>query len=195
MALTLPVASFDPVHYSTAEPGIQGLVDLVKWELWTWSSDGESKRLPLPRNVQDLTKMNIIPPSHPLLPHLLPARTALLENLSMQSEELMESLLSLPSDPSAYLRVEASTILPYLRTATLRNHILPVLCGSAMKNIGTELVMDYVGELMASPADVGDGIPERNAPVQLLAWKVGWDPRRGWMTFVRVYSGMISRLY
>jgi elongation factor G len=189
MALTLPVASFNPVHYSTAEPGIQGLVDLVKWELWAWNLDGRSTRYPLPRNVQDLSCMDIIPAGHPIVPHLLPARSAFLENLSMHSEDLMESLLNLPSDPSAYLQVEATAILPHLRTATIRNHILPVLCGSAIKNIGTELVMDYVGELLASPIDVNTNVVTNNGSVQLLAWKVGWDPRRGWMTFVRVYSG------
>lgn len=190
MALTLPIASFDPEDYARAEPGIQGLVDLVNWEIWKWDGDATSTRHPLPRDIDDLSRMDILPSSHPILPHLLPARTALLENLSMFSEELMESLLSLPSTPSSYLNVEPSAIMPHLRAATLSNDILPVLCGSAMKNIGTELVMNYVGELFASPLDIKHDPQSQDAPLRLLAWKVGWHRKKGWMTFVRVYSGM-----
>jgi elongation factor G len=189
VVLTLPIASFDPSHYSHAEPGIQGLVDLVKWELWKWSPDGECTQYALPRDVKELAEMDAIPSSHPILAHLAPARTALLENLSMTSESLMKSLLELPSDPSAYLNISTSVVLPHLRSATLSNDILPVLCGSALKNIGTAIVMDYIGELLSSPVDVRNKVLPHNPLVHLLAWKVSWDSRRGWMTFVRVYSG------
>lgn len=189
MALTLPIASFDPQQYAQAEPGVQGLVDLVKWELWKWNEEGQATCHPLPRDDENFQNLNYITSSHPILPHLIPARTQLLENLSMFSEELMESLLNLPSSPTSYLNVESSVITRHLRQATLKNEILPVLCGSAIKNIGTDLVMDYVGELFASPLDVAHDPQGPNAPLRLLAWKVTWDKKRGWMTFVRVYSG------
>jgi elongation factor G len=189
MALTLPIASFDPQHYSQAEPGIQGLVDLVKWELWKWDQEGQATRYPLPRDNETFHGLDYIPSSHPILPHLISARTQLLENLSMFSEELMEFLLNLPSGPTSYLNVESSVITRHLRQASLKAEILPVLCGSAMKNIGTDLVMDYVGELFASPLDVAHDPQGKSAPLRLLAWKVTWDKKRGWMTFVRVYSG------
>ncbi|KAI0939201.1 hypothetical protein AcV5_000685 [Taiwanofungus camphoratus] len=193
MVLVLPIASFEPQDYTRAEPGVQGLVDLVQWELWKWDEHGESSQHPLPRSLSDLGRTGLISPSHPIIPHLLPARTALLENLSMFSENLMETLLRLPSDPSSYLSVTPSDILPHLRAATLRNDILPVLCGSAFRHIGTELVMNYVGELLPSPADVVDAVPTFTAPLRMLAWKVSWDKRKGWMTFVRVYSGKLTR--
>jgi Translation elongation factors (GTPases) len=189
MTLTLPVASFDPHHYKQGEPGIQGLVDLVRWEVWKWDEDGQSSRHPLPRSYTDFGELNFIPPAHPIIPHLLPARAELLENLSMFSEELMELLLSLPSNPASYLGVESSVVMRHLRKATLQNEILPVLCGSAVKHIGTDLLMDYIGDLLANPLDVGHIPYPRTAPLRLLAWKVGWDKRKGWMTFVRVYSG------
>jgi elongation factor G len=189
MPLVLPIASFDPRHYSLAEPGIEGLVDLVKWEVWKWNQDGNHSRHPLPRDSAEFDNLDFIPPSHPILPHLVPARTQLLENLSMFSEELMEKLLDDASTPNSYLNVNSSSIMPHLRQATLKNEILPVLCGSAMKDIGTDLVMDYVGELLASPVDVPHDSQGKNAPVRLLAWKVTWDKKKGWMTFVRVYSG------
>lgn len=189
MVLTLPIASFNPEDYARAEPGVQGLVDLVQWEVWQWDQNGEVSRRPLPIDANELNQMDIFPASHPLVPHLLPARTSFLENLSMFSEDLMETLLNLLSEPSSYLGVTPSQIMPHLRAATLRNDILPVICGSAFKHIGTELVMNYVGELFPSPADIVDSVPPPNAPLRMLAWKVGWDKRKGWMTFVRVYSG------
>lgn len=191
VALTLPISSFDPEDYSRAEPGIQGLVDLVNWEIWKWNVDEtDPTRHPLPRDVDSLSQMDILPPNHPILPHLVPARTALLENLSMFSEELMEELLNLPTGPSSYLTLDAPAIMPHLRAASLRKDILPVLCGAAMKNIGTELVMNYVGELLASPLDVKHDLQSADSPLRLLAWKVAWDKKKGWMTYVRVYSGV-----
>ncbi|KAF9076752.1 translation elongation factor 2 [Rhodocollybia butyracea] len=190
MVLTLPIASFDPQDYAHGEPGIQGLVDLAKWELWRWNKDGESTCHPLPTDIKALEKLSVLPSNHPIIPHLAPARTQLLENLSMFSEELMEVLLA--SEPSSYLGIKYSEIIPHLRKSTLENKILPVVCGSALKHIGTNIVMDYVGELLATPLDVLHD-PTRNAPLRMLAWKVSWDPRRGWMTYVRIYSGKLSK--
>ncbi|KAJ3924124.1 translation elongation factor 2 [Lentinula edodes] len=192
MVLTLPIASFDPQDYMHAEPGIQGLVDLLKWEVWRWNEAGESTCYPLPTDVQALEELEFIPSNHPIIPQLAPARTQLLENLSMFSEDLMETLLALPSEPSSYLGIKYSDIIPHLRKSTLENKILPVVCGSAIKHIGTSIAMDYVGELFASPLDVPHD-SAKNAPLRMLAWKVSWDQKRGWMTYVRVYSGKLTR--
>ncbi|TFY67808.1 hypothetical protein EVG20_g3804 [Dentipellis fragilis] len=192
-ALTLPIASFNPDNYARAEPGIEGLVDLVKWEIWRWKADGTSSRHALPTDITEESMADIFPASHPIVHHLLPARTAFLEGLAMCSDQLMETLLELPSTPSAYATVPASTILPALREATLKSEILPVLCGSAIKHIGTEILMDYAGELLASPLDVPHEKQTAKSPPRLLAWKVGWDKKKGWMTFVRVYSGSVTR--
>ncbi|KAJ3515458.1 hypothetical protein NLJ89_g1745 [Agrocybe chaxingu] len=189
MALTLPIASFNPKNYAEGEPGVQGLVDLVRWNVWKWDDEGRPSCHALPKNVDHLQDMDTLPSSHPIVPHLVPARTQLLENLSMVSENFMEYLLNLPSDPSAYLKIDGKTVMKELRRASIQNRILPVLCGSAMKHIGTDLVMDYVGELLPSPLDVEHEVHGKNPPVRLLAWKVNWDERKGWMTFVRVYSG------
>ena len=189
IVLTLPVASFESEDYSSAEPGIQGIVDLVNWEVWK-STDGGCIRIPLPNSAQGLFEHSPFSPSHPLLSHLIHARTQLLESLGMHSEALFNHLLALPHSPSAYLSVSAATIMPHLRELTLRQEILPIVCGSALKHIGTELLLDYVGALLANPLDVELSKVAHSEQVQLLAWKVTWDKRRGWMTFVRVYSGM-----
>ncbi len=191
VALTLPVASFDPQDYSRGEPGIQGIVDLVKWELWRWSLNSSWSRHTLPTSEEEIKESQLLPTTHPLISHLIPARTALLDGLAMFSSEFMEQLLELPPHPSSYLSISPSTIFPFLRSATLKSDILPVLCGSAIKHIGTESIMDYAGELLASPLDVSHEGGTSQNPVRLLAWKVSWDRRRGWMTFVRVYSGSL----
>lgn len=190
MPLTLPIASFDPHQYLRGEPGIQGLVDLIHWNIWKWDREGQASCHPLP---EDLQTSDLLPPTHPIIPHLVSARTQLLENLSMFHEDLMEHLLNTPSGPSAYLGIDSRRIIQHLRASTLRGEVLPVLCGSAIKNIGTDLLMDYVGELLASPLDVSHPAQGKNPPVRLLAWKVNWDKKRGWMTFVRVYSGTLTR--
>jgi elongation factor G len=189
IVLTIPVASFDSKDYSAAEPGIQGVVDLVNWDVWK-AGDERCNRIPLPNSADELAEHSPFSPSHPLLSHLIPARTQLLESLGMHSEALFDHLLALPQGPSAYLSVPAATIIPCLRELTLRQEILPIVCGSALKHIGTELLLDYVGALLASPSDVQSSEVGHPGQVQLLAWKVTWDKRRGWMTFVRVYSGM-----
>jgi elongation factor G len=194
VVITLPIASFDPQDYSRGEPGIQGIIDLAKWELWRWSSDGSSSRHALATSVEEIRSSGLLPPSHPLIPHLIPARTMLLESLAMFSNDFMEYLLELPTNSSAYLSVDASSILPLLRSATLKSEILPVLCSSAIRHIGTEIIMDYAGELLASPLDVSHGAPCFRGVARVLAWKVSWDKRRGWMTFVRVYSGLFHAL-
>lgn len=192
LALVLPVASFDPQDYKRAEPGIQGLVDLVNWEVWRWDADGHYARHPLPTSAEDLAVgAGILHPSHPIIPHLVPARTQLLDRLAMSSDELMDALLDLPAGPQGYVAFNNALLLRHLRQATLRNQVLPVLCGAASKNIGTDLVMNYVGALLASPLDLEHDPELDKAPVRLLAWKVAWDKRLGWMTFVRVYSGTL----
>ncbi|TFK29393.1 P-loop containing nucleoside triphosphate hydrolase protein [Coprinopsis marcescibilis] len=190
--LTIPIASFDPVRYTQGEPGVEGLVDLVTWNLWKWQG-GQHTIHPLPRTIEELQESPLFPTNHPIVPHLPVARTQLLENLSMFSEELMEELLELPSSPSAYLGVDEKTIMPHLRKATIEGSTLPIVCGSALNHIGTEILMNYVGELFPSPLDLPHEPQDRNPPVRLLAWKVNWDARRGWMTFVRVYSGKLTK--
>ncbi|KZS97660.1 P-loop containing nucleoside triphosphate hydrolase protein [Sistotremastrum niveocremeum HHB9708] len=189
--LALPIASFAAEDYQTAEPGVVGLVDLVKWEVWKWEG-GVHSRHPLPKSVEELYSTPVFPPSHPLVKELLPARISLLERLGMHSEPLMETMLSLEG-PDDYLSLASSEIMPHIRNLTLSNAILPVLCGAAAQHIGTELVLDYVGELLASPLDVSRSSNKPSTgQTQALVWKVAWDKQKGWMSFVRVYSGTLK---
>lgn len=210
VVLTLPIASFDPRKYDTAEPGIEGIVDLVNWEVWRWKPSNEStyaaaesvSRSPLPFTEEALPNTAEFPTKpHPMIAELLPARMALIHTLCDSSPELMDALIELPDKPSPYLTIPKEKVMGALRQLTLDGTILPIVCGAALKHVGTEVLLNYVGELLASPIDVAARDPkalvagvkknaiQKKEQLQVLAWKVSWDKRKGWMTFVRVYSG------
>jgi len=93
-----------------------------------------------------------------------------------------------------------------LRKATLSVKLIPVLCGSALKNKGVQLMLDAVIDYMPSPIDLPPvkGIhpdthveeerhPDDNEPLAALAFKVATDPFVGSLTFFRVYSGTLKK--
>jgi len=92
-----------------------------------------------------------------------------------------------------------------LRLRTIAGEIQPMLCGSAFKNKGVQRMLDAVVELMPSPVDVPpvegedeDGNPvtrksDDNEKFSALAFKLMTDPYVGQLTFVRVYSGVLSK--
>ncbi|EJU06227.1 translation elongation factor 2 [Dacryopinax primogenitus] len=215
LLVSLPLASASSQHYQLAEPGITGLVDLVSLEAWYWDTPdteaGNAHQITLDPALLSKGQVQapFEDPEHPLLQEILPARTKLIESLVDGSEPLMDELMRLSddSDPvSPYLRIPGSSIMPALRSAVLREEVLPVLAGSAWKHIGTQMLMNFVGELLASPVDVEQKEEKREREkggealtkaareeVKVMAWKVGWDKMKGWMTFVRVYSGTLTR--
>jgi elongation factor G len=93
-----------------------------------------------------------------------------------------------------------------LRARTLRNEIVPVLCGSAFKNKGVQAMLDAVIEYLPSPVDkppirgtaddaAGTEIARHASdddPFAALAFKVMTDPYVGTLTFFRCYSGVLS---
>lgn len=193
LLLSVPIASFNASIYKRGEPGIEGLVDLIKWQVWRWDTgSGSSSCLPLPIDEKNIGDVANFSENHPVVPFLRQARSQLIDSISELSPEMLDEFLSLEAkDP--YIEFPAEKILPHLRELTLSNKVLPVLCGSAVKHIGTDLLMNYIGELAASPVDIkADSVFDESGPLQVLAWKVGWDKQKGWLTYVRVYSGTIS---
>ncbi len=92
-----------------------------------------------------------------------------------------------------------------LRTATIKCHITPVMCGSSYKNKGVQMLLDGVVDYMPSPVDVEaiNGInpdtDEEEArpssdeePFSALAFKIAVDPFVGKICFIRVYSGVLN---
>jgi elongation factor G len=133
-----------------------------------------------------------------LLPKAKEFREKMLESLADVDETIMERYLSGEEIP-------ADDIRKALRQGTIDMSITPVLCGSAFKNKGVQLLLDAIVDYLPSPLDVPPirGVlpndtteVERKAsdsdPFSALAFKIMADPFVGQLTFVRVYSGVLS---
>ena len=92
-----------------------------------------------------------------------------------------------------------------LRRATIAAHLVPVLCGSALKNKGVQTLLDAVVDYLPSPMDVPpvtgldpltdlsvDCPADETAPFSALAFKIVSDPYVGRLTYFRVYSGYLE---
>jgi elongation factor G len=122
-------------------------------------------------------------------------RKNMLESLAEVDEFAMEAFL----DGRELTRDE---IVAAIRRATLDYAIVPVLCGSALRNIGVQLLIDAVVDFLPSPVDVPPVIGHKpgrketdvrraadDEPFSALAFKIMTDPYVGRLAFIRVYSG------
>jgi elongation factor G len=121
----------------------------------------------------------------------------LLEALAEVDEEIMERYLA--DEP-----VNSEMMKRALRRGTISLALVPVLCGSAFKNKGIQPLLDAVVEYLPSPLDIppvhgldpkGEVVERPSAdeaPLAALAFKLVTDPYVGHLTFIRVYSGVLS---
>lgn len=126
-------------------------------------------------------------------------REKMLEQLSDVDETVMEKFLGGEA-------ISAEEIRAALRKGTISMKINPVLCGSAFKNKGVQQLLDAIVDYLPSPLDVPPMIgkdpdkkdvdvlrkPDSKEPFSALAFKVMTDPFVGQLTFIRVYSGVMS---
>jgi elongation factor G len=124
-------------------------------------------------------------------------RTNMMEVAAMASDDLMDRFLEKNE-------LTKEDIILGLRTRTIANEIVPMLCGTAFKNKGIQPLLDAVVDLLPSPIDVPaiNGILEDdtegfreaddNVPFSALAFKLANDKHTGNLTFVRVYSGVLK---
>lgn len=167
-----------------AEDQFRGMIDLVTMKAYIYEDDiGEKiKEIPIPDDLVDEAEA---------------ARTELIEAIAELDEEIMVK----------YLEGEEITVdelKSAIRKATINVQFFPVLCGSAFKNKGVQLVLDAVIDYLPSPVDIPairgvleDGTEAvRHAsddePFSALAFKVMTDPYVGKLTFFRVYSGTVE---
>ena len=131
-----------------------------------------------------------------------------LEDAEMYRDQLIEAVSNLDEElMMKYLEGEEISIEELkaaIRRATINVELFPVLCGSAFKNKGVQLMLDAVIDYLPAPTDIPsikgtleDGTEvERHAadeePFAALAFKVMTDPFVGKLTFFRVYSGVLS---
>lgn len=136
------------------------------------------------------------------------------EDLKFEAEEKREKMLEVISDFDEELmndflegkEIKKDDIIRALRKGTLSLSIFPVLCGTAFKNKGVQLVLDSVVNFLPSPADIAsvkgynpkneEEIIERKTsdsePFTALAFKIMSDPYVGRLTYFRIYSGTIE---
>ena len=172
-----------------AEDRFAGHVDLVTMQAHLWSLDND-KTL-----GAEFVKGEI--PAD-LLEKAKEARNHMLETLSTFNDELLEMLLEEKEVPEALVR-------KILREATVKNQVVPILCGSAFKNKGVQDLLDSVVDYLPSPLDIPSAIgykrenheeveiaADPDAPFAALAFKVATDPHVGKLVYLRVYSGTLE---
>ncbi len=127
------------------------------------------------------------------------ARAALIEAVAERDEAVLEAYM-------ADAEVPVSLLQAGLRRATLAQALVPVLCGSSLKNKGIQPLIDAVVDYLPAPPDVPAIVGvhpkdetklERHAsdfdPLSALAFKVAHDSYVGKLFFVRVYSGLLKK--
>lgn len=132
-----------------------------------------------------------------------------IEEAQKYRERMIETLCDIDDNlMEKYLAGEAITseeIRNALRRGTVELKITPVLCGSAFKNKGVQMLLDAIVYYLPSPLDIppvkgvnpvdGSEIerkPSVDEPLTALAFKIMADPYMGSLTYVRVYSGVLS---
>jgi len=168
-----------------AEEKFLGVVDLVTMQaiFWDEASQGmKFEKKPIPAELADEAQE---------------WREKMVEAAAEANEELMNKYLE-----AGDLSVEE--LKRGIRLRTIANEIVPMLCGSAFKNKGVQAMLDAVIDYLPSPIDIPpvkgekeNGEPdtrkaEDTEPFAGLAFKIATDPYVGQLTFVRVYSGVLT---
>ena len=167
------------------ESDLHGVIDLVEMKGHYWEGEmGEDwKDTEIPQEYKAAAEA---------------AHHELFEKLADHDEALMEKFIAEDEPTIEELRRA-------IRRATLTGEGVPVLCGSAFKNKGVQLVLDAVVQYLPSPVDVppveghrpfheDDHIvrgPDDAEPFSALAFKIMSDPYVGRLTYLRIYSGVL----
>ncbi len=185
-----------PVHLPIgAEDTFEGVVDLIRMRALTWDGEGIDAKIlesEVPENLREEAEI---------------ARHDLIEAAAEFDEVVMGKYIH--EEP-----ISEEELMTALRKGTMASldpdnthkPICPVVCGTALRNKGTRLVLDAVIDYLPSPLDVGavtgtdpdnDEVsitrePADDAPFSALAFKILTDPHVGRLTFIRVYSGTVK---
>ncbi len=181
-------ANVVPMQYNIgAEEDFKGVVDLVKMKAIFWNEDDQGltfEEQEIPAGILDTCES---------------LRESMVESAAEANEELMNAYLE-----NGELSLEQ--IKQGIRIRTLANEIVPAFCGSAFKNKGVQAVLDAAIEYLPAPNEVKaikGSLPNDEEveisrsssdeePFSALAFKIATDPFVGTLTFIRVYSGVLS---
>jgi elongation factor G len=171
-----------------AEENFQGVVDLINMNGIVWDDESLGAKYEIVEIPEDLKEKAD------------EYRKLMLENIADHDDELMEKYLMEEE-------ISEEEINNAIRMATLARDITPVLCGTALKNKGVQILLDKVIEYLPSPLEVEavNGVdpkdektkmkrnPDVEEPFSALAFKIMTDPYVGKLTFFRVYSGTLEK--
>jgi len=177
VAMQIPIGS---------EENFQGVIDLLEMKAIKFAGDKGEKivKEEIPQDLQEKASKK---------------REELLEKIAEEDEEIMELYLEKKEIPLEKIRKK-------LRELVVNYKIVPVFCGSALKNKGVQPVLDAVVYYLPSPLDMPPvkgfnpktGKEEErkvddNQPFAALAFKIQTDPYVGTLTYFRVYSGVLKK--
>ncbi len=162
----------------------QGVVDILEEKALIYSEGSIlAEEAPIPEECRE---------------EYLNYRDALMEKVAETDESLLIKYLEGEEISSGELRSA-------LRRSTIQNHIVPVLCGTALRNKGIQPLLDAIVDYLPSPLDVppvtgvhpktGEEMlrePGTDGPFSALAFKVVTDPYTGRLVYLRVYSGKVT---
>ena len=169
-----------------AEEHFKGVVDLVKMKAIMWNEKDQGMTFKYEEIPADLVQT------------CNEWREKLLEAAAESSEELMNKYLEEGN-------LSESDIKAAIRTRTIAGEIQPMMCGSAFKNKGVQAMLDGVVDYMPAPTDIPpvQGVDANEAETSrtaddaekfsALAFKLMTDPFVGQLTFIRVYSGVLTK--
>ncbi|MBI4086296.1 MAG: elongation factor G [Candidatus Liptonbacteria bacterium] len=168
------------------ESTFSGLIDLLEMKAFEFQGEHGERivEIPIPENMKSEAEI---------------ARHNLVEAIADSDDSLMTKYL-------AGEEIKLDELRRALRKATIENKIVPVFCGSALKNKGVQFVLDAVVDYLPSPLDVppvkgidpktgGEIIrkPDDGEPFTALAFKIATDPYVGTLTYFRNYGGILKR--
>lgn len=167
-----------------SENDFQGIVDLVTMKAHIYQDEigQEIEVTDIPESLQELATQY----RHQMIEAIAETDEVLLEKFLMEEDFTQEE------------------IKKALRQGTIEGTIMPMLCGSAFKNKGVQLLLDAVVDYLPSPHEVlaikghlADGTEavrksDDDEPFSALAFKIASDPY-GRLTFIRVYSGVLTK--
>jgi len=169
-----------------AEDSFVGVVDLITNKAFVWDEGDkgvEIREIPVPEELVD---------------QVAEYRMNLIEGVAEESDELLEKYMD---DPDSITEDEMYTAI---RKATVDMRITPMMCGSAFKNKGVQMLLNAVIDFLPSPADqpAVEGFHPKTDEIETrsitdekfsaLAFKIATDPFVGRICFFRVYSGTLK---
>ncbi|OGY46941.1 MAG: translation elongation factor G [Candidatus Buchananbacteria bacterium RIFCSPHIGHO2_02_FULL_45_11b] len=169
-----------------SESSLKGMVDLLTKTAWVYHDDlgKDYDETEIPEDLKEKAEKY---------------RHELIEAIVQHDENLMNKYLDGQT-------IELADLKRVLRQATINNQIMAIMCGSALKNKGVQLLLDAICEYLPSPLDIPPvkgfhpKSPETeelrrasdDEPFTALAFKIATDPFVGKLCFFRVYSGKLE---